>query len=496
MSAETKKKLHVAIVGGGLCGLALAVALERRGVAYTIHERQAAFAEIGAGLNVAPNAVAALDLVRPGLGAAVLALASRNAPDPDVWMLNRLGAPTARFPDAHVVARIRAPGVGHAAVGRYELLGLLASQIDGDKRARFGRQLVRVVQRPDDDVDHAHDHHDGGGGGGPSPHGRAVTLVFEDGTTDEADVVIGCDGIHSAVRRTLLRDPEADAKFTGIAGYRAVFPMDKLVEAVGLDIAGSSCIFSGPGGYSTLYSIEGGAKVNVGMWRRKEEYRERLAAQDQSWVMRDQKEAMLEDFKDWGPTTHKIMDLMGDATQLWTSHHHDKELDSCFDGRICVIGDAAHAMGPHQGQGASQAMEDAYVMAEVLAQINVPEAENIALSARAEAAFRAWEMVRKPQFEWVARASHEGFGWWADLWRPDLTEQDVDERSLDANARFSRLWNSNVGRQGEVARSATLHALKGCRDGLPATTQSYHHKAAKVAEPSTAWPSHLRSTAV
>ncbi|KAK6063355.1 mannitol 1-phosphate dehydrogenase [Seiridium cupressi] len=427
---------EVAIIGGGLCGLALAIALEKRNISYTIYELQSSFSEIGAGLNVAPNAIAAFNLIEPGLGDVVMALSTRNSPDPDIWMVNRLGAPTDRFPDAHPAAHIMAPGVGHTAVGRYELLNLLASKID-QSRARFVKKLISVVQ-----------------------HESGAELSFEDGTTDTAGIVIACDGIHSAVRKSVLgqQHPSAEPKFTGIAGYRAVFTMDKLIEALGPEIPRTSCIWSGPGGYVTMYTIEGGNKVNVGLWRNKEEFRERLAKE--RWVLKNQKQALLDDFKEWGPAMQKIMGMMGEETQLWTSHQHDTQLDDYFKGRICLIGDAAHSMGPHWGQGASQVMEDAYVMAEVLAQIKAGTNDGIGLNRKIEAAFMAWQEVRKPQFEWLVRASHEAFDWWAGFWRSDLTEVDIEERQKDAAIRLGRIWNANIGRQGEVAKFAMCRLLK------------------------------------
>ncbi|KAI0128350.1 hypothetical protein BJ170DRAFT_621258 [Xylariales sp. AK1849] len=436
--------IHVAIIGGGLCGLALAIALERRHVSYTIYELQSSFSEIGAGLNVAPNALAAFNLIDPSLGDAVMALATRNSPDPDVWMEYRLGAPTDEFPDAHLVTQISAPGTGNTTVGRYELLSLLASRIDHG-RARFRKKLVKIEQVAEE----------GEGGDGHA------TLLFEDGTTDSASVVIGCDGIHSSVRKCMLGPghPAAEPRFAGIAGYRAVFQMEKLEEAIGSSLAHTSCIWGGPGGYVTMYTIEGGRKVTCGLWLSKEHLRSQFVANER-WVLKNQKGAMLEDFKNWGPTVQKLMSMMNEDMQLWTSHHHDIELESYFDGCVCLIGDAAHSMGPHQGQGANQAMEDAYVMAEVLSQIDRFDGEEATgVSTRIKAAFTGYQDVRKPQFEWVTRTSHDAFAWWAGFWRAGLTQADIEERKRDAAVRFSRIWEAGVGRQAEIAKGVMRRTL-------------------------------------
>lgn len=430
------RKPHVAIVGGGLCGLALAIGLEKRQVPYTIYELQSTFSEIGAGLNIAPNAIAAFNLIEPGLGDSVVDLGIRNSPDADVWMLNRLGAPTERFPDAWPTATLMAPGIGHTAAGRYELLNLLASKIDHGK-ARFLKKLVGIDQDE-----------------------SAATLHFEDGTTETADIVIGCDGIHSSVRKVMLgsEHPAAVPEFTGIACYRAVLTMEKLIEAIGPEIPLISCIWSGPDGYMTMYTIEGGKKVNLGLWLKKEEFRERLG--NERWVLRNQKKAMLEDFKDWGASVQKVMSMMVEETQLWTSHQHDIELDSYFQGRICLIGDAAHSMGPHWGQGASQAMEDAFVLAEVLGQIDTGPENRLGLSSQIEAAFGAWEEVRKPQFEWMVKSSHDAFDWWGGFWQTDLTEEDMVRRQEEATAVSNRVWNTNISRQGDIATYSMKRLLR------------------------------------
>lgn len=112
-------------------------------------------------------------------------------------------------------------------------------------------------------------------------------------------------------------------------------------------------------------------------------------------------------------------------------------------------------MGPHWGQGASQVMEDAYVMAEVLEQID-SSTDHL---KQIEAAFAGWQEARKPQFEWLIRSSHDAFDWWSHFWRADLTEADMAFRKSDADLRLSRIWNANIGRQGEIAKCAMRRCL-------------------------------------
>lgn len=126
--------LHVAIIGGGLCGLALAIALTRRGISYTVYEARASFTEIGAGINLGPNSIRAFDAIDPDLRAKIFDLATRNEPGQEDIILNLiLGAPTEQFDDAHFIAGVRAPPTGSMSVSRNELLQLLASCIPSER---------------------------------------------------------------------------------------------------------------------------------------------------------------------------------------------------------------------------------------------------------------------------------------------------------------------------------------------------------------------------
>lgn len=126
--------LHIAIIGGGLCGLALAIALTKRGISYTVYEARGSFTEIGAGLNLGPNSIHSFNAIDPDLSDKIFALATRNEPSQeDIWMNLRLGAATERYGDAHFVAGIKAPPTGNMTVSRNELLQLLANCIPAER---------------------------------------------------------------------------------------------------------------------------------------------------------------------------------------------------------------------------------------------------------------------------------------------------------------------------------------------------------------------------
>jgi salicylate hydroxylase len=232
-------KFHVAIVGGGLCGLALATALKHRGISFKVYETRSSFTELGAGINVGPNAYTAFQLIDTELGDAFVKIASRNPPGKeDVYLDLRLGKATGGYAEGEVLTSLMAPPTGNMTIGRDALLALL-SEMAGLKNgvqtdnASFNKKLVGY----EDSVE-----------GG-------VMLKFEDGSSERASILVACDGIHSAVRRIMLgdQDPSAKARYSDCGAYRAILPTKELEEILGKERARSSQAIVGPGGYVIYY---------------------------------------------------------------------------------------------------------------------------------------------------------------------------------------------------------------------------------------------------
>lgn len=433
-STRTNQAFHVAIVGGGLCGLALAIALTKRSIPYTIYEARASFTEIGAGINLAPNSLEAFNLIDPTLGEVIFKLATRNPPGrEDVWLSVRLGAPTQHHEDAKLVVDIEAPPTGNTTVSRNELLLAMSKKIPTEN-AKFNKKIISLQQSADEAV-----------------------LGFEDGSKENASLVIACDGAHSAMRRLILGDgnPATSAHYSQMGVYRGLFQTAELEEAVGYDIAHSSHVWSGPNGYIIQYPINGGRQVNFGVWPwKKGEWPYK------NWVLDNMKADMQHDYRDWGPTVKKMLGMMSEETQFWATHHHSIKPKSYFNGRVIVIGDAAHSMGPHVGQGAAQSMEDAYVMAQVVQDIPEENAEQLYCQQnRIRAAFTGYETVRRARFERVLDSSYDAMSFWSDFWRADLTQGDLEQFRTEAYERMRWIWNARLEEQSEKARAIARETL-------------------------------------
>ncbi|WPH03303.1 Hypothetical protein R9X50_00618000 [Acrodontium crateriforme] len=421
------KPFHVAIVGGGLCGLSLAIALAKRNISYTLYESRASFTEIGAGINLGPNTVQTLDLIDSKLGEAVHELATRNV-DQDVWMQIRFGAATDNFKDAEFITNLMAPPTGNMTVHRNDLLQILANQIQPD-RAVFNKKLTGLEQSDQD-----------------------VTLHFADGTQGTASIVVACDGVHSAARKTLFGadSPTSMPQYSGMGAFRAIIDKQALTDAIGAEMASTSQIHVNRDAYLIMYPIERGKSVNVGLWTWW-----KGPWEQKEWVLPSQGKAMREKFAHFGPVVHQIMNLMPDPPFFGTFYHASQPA-SLFNNRVCIIGDAAHSMPPHQGAGAGQAMEDAYVMAEVLRGID----NQNPTSAHIHAAFQGYEAVRRPRSQRILETSVENAHVWTEFWRPDVTDQDVQEFVDRLNRRFRSIWNVDIAAEAKKACDV-MHELQG-----------------------------------
>ncbi|KAK7192386.1 FAD/NAD(P)-binding domain-containing protein [Paraphaeosphaeria sporulosa] len=410
--------LHVAIVGGGLGGIALAIALKARNISFTIYEAKSAFTEIGAGINLAPNGLHALREIDASLGDRIYALATRNLPpSEDTWMWVRYGA---GHRDGETVVELRAPPTGCMAMHRQELLGVLAEKM-GYEHAQFNKKLVSFEQ--DDD---------------------AVRLRFEDDTVESASVLVGCDGIHSRVRACMFGSDSAIARphFNSDGAYRAVIPIADAKKVFG-ETARQSQVLLGPNGYVIYYPVNNGTAVNVGIWVRRAGH----VWDRKDWVVPRQGAQFRRDLEGWGPRVRALMPFFGAEPAFWAAHQHRVQPASFVQGRVVLMGDGAHAMPPHIGGGASQAAEDAYVLAELLASIPPKDASLAAVRA----ALRAAESVRMPRFLAVQDISVRAGPDWYSFFERGLEGEQLEGWSVGIKTSVEWVWNVDL--RDEVSKA-------------------------------------------
>jgi salicylate hydroxylase len=310
----------IAVVGGGLGGLATAVALARAGFEVDVFERAAALGEVGAGINISPQATKALSAIGLGdalatVGTTVTGQIQRSMYTGELLVETALGVAGARF------------GAPYYVFHRADLLGALAGAL-GTARLHLEHRCTGLDE-------------------GPS----GLTVEFANGARHRADVVVGADGIHSQVRRYLQGTDEPT--FTGQMVWRALldgttYPRDVLGPH-------GFCGWIGKGSHIMSYILRGGSIINLTTQSDADEWVE------EGWSTPGEPHDMRSYFPGAAPALQSLLDGVT-ACSKWglfgraPSHEWGR-------GRIQLIGDAAHPMLRNAGQGAAQAFEDAYVLA-------------------------------------------------------------------------------------------------------------------------------------
>ncbi|PYH86774.1 FAD/NAD(P)-binding domain-containing protein [Aspergillus uvarum CBS 121591] len=423
-SPSTDGPVRIAIIGGGIAGLTLLLALlkhtSRDILQPHLYEAAPAFSEIGAGIAFGSNSLRAMALIDPEMMATYNKHATvqpdEGARERRLWSSYRMGMDGQRRPTNTLKAgdhihETRA-SVARSSVHRARFLeGMteLLPQEAQESHVSFGKRLVSLDENPD----------------------ASVTVRFADGTAATVDAVIGCDGIRSRVRQILLAgEAEAEPVFTGKYAYRGLIPMEEAVTALGEYTARNNHFHWGYDGHVLTFPIEKGETMNVVAFRTKTNGVWEHGAQ---WVLPGNKEHMLQDFAGWGPDVQAILPLMRNS-DIWAMFDHPPARTYHKDGQICVIGDAAHASTPHQGAGAGMAIEDVFVLSRLLKEVRG--------RSQLSRAFAAYDAVRRPRTQRLVRTSRDA-GLLYQCQKPGV-EDDVDKIRQDLDERMHWIWNLDL----------------------------------------------------
>lgn len=350
------QSLRVLIIGAGLGGLTAAACLARAGFEVTVYEQAPALREVGAGIQIAPNAIKVLHHL--GLTAALDTVGVQpHTLDVRDWQTGQV-LNTITLGEAYV----HKYGAPYYHVHRADLHALLVGAFTSV--VPQGIQLnARYV--------------------GLEDTGTQVRVHFSNGSTATGDVVIGADGIHSAVRHSLFGPDQP--RFTGTVAFRSTVPLERLpanmIERKGYN-------WSGPHHHFVHYLLKGGTLVNCVGVCEQDDWR------IESWSVAGDLAEFQAEFSGWHDTIQALISAM-DHCFKWALYDR-QPLPQWTQGQVTLLGDACHPMLPFLAQGACMAIEDGYVLTQCLAR-----------SEDVNTALQTYETVRKPRVSRVQLGARE-----------------------------------------------------------------------------------------
>ena len=361
------KHLSIAIVGAGIGGLAAATLLRRAGHDVHVFEQAAQFARVGAGIQMAPNAMKVLRL----LGVEEQLVNKAFQADYALSRAWDTGEPSSELPLGESVAKEF--GAPYLFLHRADLHAALASLVPSD-HVHLNMKLKFFDQKA-----------------------NGVDLHFTNGVMIKADAVIGADGVHSLIREQML-GPEKP-RFTGRVAYRTTFPASRIK---GVTMVPVRTKWWGADRHMVVYFVKRN-RDELYFVTSVPERAEWMTPE--SWSAKGDLEELRAAYAGFHPEVQAILQACPEVYK-WALFERDP-LPRWSEGRIALLGDACHPMTPYMAQGAASALEDAAILSRVLTGV---EADGLA------AAFKLYEAIRKP------RASAIQAGSSANTWLKGKTD--------------------------------------------------------------------------
>ena len=387
-----EQRPQVVLVGGGIGGLFAANALIAQGLKVSVFEQAPRLGEVGAGVFLTPNSVRQLE--RLGLGPAVAKFGAR------------VGSGSRYFRnDGTLIAPVQVTDSSgwNATFGmhRADLIEILASALPAGT-VHTEHRCVGFEQKDE-----------------------KARLSFENGAPVEGDAVVAADGIHSSLRPQVF--PPSQPVFSGSVAYRGVLAHERIPHWP----TDAWMMWLGKGKHFLTFPVRAGMLINfVGFVPADNEMKE-------SWSAPGDPDLLRREFAGWDP---RIGSLLNEVQATFRSALYDREpLPVWTRGRLTLLGDAAHPMLPHLGQGANQAIEDGMALATILARAG---------GANVPAALLAYERLRRERVAQVQRGARENGLRYNSVYA-DLGMRDAE---IAAHAAFrKRLYDHDVVPEAQAA---------------------------------------------
>ncbi|KAK3346531.1 hypothetical protein B0T25DRAFT_461340 [Lasiosphaeria hispida] len=361
---STTRPIKIAIIGGGIAGLALAAGLTKKPhLDVHVYEAVPEYKDVGAGLALHLNAIKAMALIGPEIRKTYFDKATTMAEEEEQEMSTEVIL--AQGPHAGELVAELGRAKGRKSVSRADLLAGLLELVPRD-RVTFGKKLARIWETRDGDA--------------------RVHIEFRDGTQAHVDCLLGAEGIHSVVRSYLLgadHPATAPKNHDRWQVYRTLVSADEARKQINEKWTRTVPILLGPRGHINCIPLNKGARLSAGV-------AVRGAVLDDGGNAKPLDPSL---YSDYTEDAQRIVRMVAkDTSASWSVSDHD-HAPFYHRGRIAMMGDAAHASLPFAGNGAAQALEDAAVLDHLFGRVKQP--------SQIEAALVAYDHVRRPRSQAV-----------------------------------------------------------------------------------------------